>query len=64
MCSYLSVSQAVKAVVNSQHVVALDDAHPDSCTDGCIHPGTGRADIQDGHIDVALAKQRFTNHLE
>ncbi len=29
MHAYLPVSQTVKAVVDGQHVVTLDDAHPD-----------------------------------
>lgn len=53
---YLSMGEAVKAVVDGQHVVTLDDAHPDSCTHGCIHPSTGSADIYDGHIDVTLTQ--------
>lgn len=53
--SYLSLSQTVKAVMDSQHGVTLDDAHPDCCTDRSVHTSTGSSDVHDGHIDVTLA---------
>lgn len=56
--NHLSLSQAVEAVVNSQHVVTLDDAHPDGGADSSVHPSAGGADVHDGHVDVALV-QRF-----
>lgn len=56
--TYLSLSQTVKAVVDSQHGVTLDNAHPDCSTDGSIHPSTGSTDVHDGHVDVALVSKR------
>lgn len=55
--NHLSLSQAVEAVVNSQHAVTLDDAHPDGGADSCVHPSAGGADVYDGHADVALVKR-------
>lgn len=54
--NHLSFSQAVETVMNSEHVVALDDAHPDSGTDSGIHAGARGADVQDGNVDVALVQ--------
>lgn len=54
---HLSLSQAVEAVVNGQHVVTLDDAHPDGGADSSVHPSAGGADVHDGHIDVALVQR-------
>lgn len=54
--SHLSLSQAVEAVVDGQHVVTLDDAYPDGGADGGIHPSAGGADVHDGHVDVALVQ--------
>lgn len=58
MLLYLSLSQAIKAVMDGQHVVTLDDAHPDCCTDGSIHTSAGSTDVHDGYVDVALVSQR------
>ena len=44
--------------MDGQHVVTLDDAHPDRCTDGSIHTSAGSTDVHDGHIDVALVSKR------
>lgn len=55
MYSYLSLSQTVKAVMNSQHGMTLDDAHPDCCTDRSVHTSTGSSNIHDSHIDITLA---------
>lgn len=55
--NHLSLSQAVEAVVNGQHAVTLDDAHPDGGADGGVHPSAGGADVHDGHVDVALVQR-------
>lgn len=55
--SHLSLSQAIEAVVNRQHVVTLDDAHPDGSADSSVHPSAGGADVHDGHVDVALVQR-------
>lgn len=55
--NHLSLSQAVKAIVNGQHVVTLDDAHPDGGTDSSVHPSAGGTDVHDGHVDVALVQR-------
>lgn len=52
--NHLSFSQSIKAVINSQHAVTLDDAHPDGGADSGVHPGAGGADVHNGHVDVAL----------
>lgn len=64
MYSYLSLSQTIKAVMDSEHGVTLDDAHPDCCTDGGVHTSTGSTDVHDGHIDVALISQIKTEKKE
>lgn len=56
--TYLTLSQTVKAVMDSQHGVTLDNAHPDCSADGSIHTSTGSTDVHDGHIDVALINKR------
>lgn len=43
--------------MNSEHVVTLDDAHPDSGTDSSVHAGARGADVQDGNVDVALVQR-------
>ena len=58
MFPYLSLSQAIKAVMDGQHGVTLDDAHPDCCTDSSIHTSAGSTDVHDGNVDVALVSQR------
>lgn len=55
--NHLPLSQAVEAVVNGQHVVTLDDAHPHGGSDGSVHPSAGGADVHDGHVDVALVRR-------
>lgn len=55
--NHLSLGQAIEAVVNRQHVVTLDDAHPDGGADGSVHPSAGGADVHDGHVDVALVQR-------
>lgn len=55
--NHLSLSQAVEAVLNGQHVVTLDDAHPDGGADSSVHPSAGGADVHDGHVDVALVQR-------
>ena len=55
----LSVSEALEAVVHGQHVVALDDAHPDGGADGRVHTSAGGPDVKDGHVDVALVEIRW-----
>lgn len=54
---HLSLSQAVEAIVNGQHVVTLDDANPDGGADSSVHPSAGGADVHDGHVDVALVQR-------
>lgn len=56
--TYLTLSQTVKAIMDSQHGVTLDNAHPDCSADGSIHTSTGSTDVHDGHIDVALINKR------
>lgn len=55
--NHLSFSQAIKAVINGQHVVTLDDAHPDGRADRGVHPGAGGTDVHNGHVDVALVQK-------
>lgn len=52
---YLSLSQTVKAVMNTQHGMTLDEAHPNCCTDSSVHTSTGSSDVHNSHIDVTLA---------
>ena len=52
---YQSLSQAVKAILHSQHPVALQDPNPDSCTYCSIHSGTRSSHIHYGYVDVTLA---------
>lgn len=52
--THLSLRQPIKAVVDRQHVVTLDDAHPHSRADGGVHASTGSTDVHYGYIDVAL----------
>lgn len=47
--------------MHSQHIVALDDSHPDSRTNRSVHAGTGSAHIHDGHVNVALLTKRETS---
>ena len=54
MIGYLSVSQTIKAVVDGQHAVTLDDAYPDCCTHRRVHSSTGSSNVHYGHVDVAL----------
>lgn len=54
---YLSLSQTVKAIMNTQHGVTLDEAHPNCCTDSSIHTSTGSSNVHDSHIDVTLAER-------
>lgn len=61
--TYLTLSQTVKAIMDSQHGVTLDNAHPDCRSDGSIHASTGSANVHDGHIDVALINERETCFL-
>lgn len=56
--TYLTLSQTIKAIMDSQHGVTLDNAHPDCSADGSIHTSTGSTDVHDGHIDVALMNKR------
>lgn len=55
--TYLSLCQTIKAIMDSQHGVTLDDAHPDRSTDGSIHTSAGSTDVHDGHVDVALVRE-------
>lgn len=52
--THLSLRQPIKSVVDRQHVVTLDDAHPHSRADSSVHTSTGSTDVHDGHVDVAL----------
>lgn len=56
--TYLSLSETIKAIMDSQHVVTLNDAHPDCSTNGSVHTSTGSTDVHDGHIDVALVSKK------
>lgn len=60
MYTYLSFGQTIKAVMDSQHGVTLDDAHPDCRTDGSVHTSAGSTDVHDCHIDVALVSTSKT----
>ncbi len=58
MDTHLSVSQTIKTIMDSKHVVTLDDAHPDCCTDCSVHASAGSTDVHDGYVDVALLSVR------
>lgn len=51
---HLSMGQPVKSIMYCQHIMTLDDSHPDSRSNGGVHASTRGADIHDGYIDVAL----------
>ena len=54
MCTYISVSETLKPVMNGQHIVSLNDSNPHCRTHGSIHTSTGGTDVNYGHINVAL----------
>ncbi len=56
--AYLFLSQTFKAIMNSQHVVPLDDADPDSWAHSCVHASAGGTHIQNSHINVTLMKKK------
>lgn len=60
---YHSMSQAVKAFVHCQHLVALEEPDPDSWTNRSIHSSTRSSHIQYGNVDVTLAWTHSQGHL-
>lgn len=52
--THLPLRQPIKAVMDRQHIVTLDDAHSHSRADGGVHTSTGSTDVHDGYVDVAL----------
>lgn len=50
----LSFVEALEAVADGEHLVALGDAHPDGRAHGRVHASRGGAHVQDGHVEVAL----------
>ena len=42
---YLFKGQALKAIVDCEHVVALENAHPHSGTHGRVHASAGGARV-------------------
>lgn len=54
----LSFVEALEAVTDCKHLVALGDSHPDGGAHGRIHAGCRGAHVQDGHVEVALGRGR------
>lgn len=54
----LSFVEALEAVTDCKHLVALGDAHPDGGAHSRIHAGRRGAHVQDGHVEVALRRGR------
>lgn len=52
--AHLSMCKPIKAVMDRQHIVTLDESHPHSGSNGSIHTSTGGANVHDGYINVAL----------
>lgn len=59
--SHLSLGQTLEAIVHSQHAVALQDTNPDCSSHSCIHACTGRAHIQNGHVNITLKRRGDVN---
>lgn len=51
---YQPMCQAIEAFMHRQHLVALKQPNPDSCTYCSIHSCTWSADVQYGNVDIAL----------
>lgn len=56
-CTHVSVRKSVEAVVHRQHVVSLNEAHPDGRAHRRVHTGARRTDVHNGHVDVALGSE-------
>lgn len=54
----LSFVEALEAVADGEHLVALGDAHPDGGAHGRVHACRGGAHVQDGHVEVALRRTK------
>lgn len=48
------MSQAVKTIVDRQHLVTLQDSDPDGRTYGSVHAGARSSHVQEGYVDIAL----------
>lgn len=57
----LSFVEALEAVTDCEHLVALGDAHPDGGAHGCVHTGRRGAHVQHGHVEVALRREGRVN---
>ena len=55
--TYLTLGQALKAIMHNVHCVSLGDASAHRGAHGCVHAGSWSPHIQDGQGDVGLQKE-------
>lgn len=51
---YLSLVESLEAIVDSEHLVSLRDAHPDGRADSSVHARCGGSHIQHSNVEVTL----------
>lgn len=56
---HLSFGQTLETIMHCQHAVALQDTNPDCSSHSSVHACTGRAHIQNGHINVTLQRKQY-----
>lgn len=54
----MAFGEAIKAIIDCKHLVAIRNPDSNSRAHGGVHPGGGGPDIDDGHIAVALKGER------
>lgn len=52
--THVAFGEAIKAIIDCKHLVALGDAHTHGRAHGRIHASGGRSHVDDSHIAVGL----------
>lgn len=48
------MSQAIKSIMNSQHLVTLQDPDSDGRTNDGVHARARSSHVQEGYVDITL----------
>lgn len=58
VCVYLSLIEALEAVIDGEHFVTLGNSDSDGRAHGRVHARRRSADVQHRHVEITLKRNR------